>query len=332
MIIQMKKYTFLVFHRDYETFLTQLRDLGVVDITLKSAGVIENDEALQAALQHEDELRRLLKQGAPDQLIQERANIEQRIAEAGQEAEKAAVWGDFDSARIQALKEAGYTLRFFACPEKTYREEWGIKVAEKEGKTYFVVVDNSITPNIDNSELIENATELPQPEKSAAQWRQETDHLKGLLAAADARIEAWKIANLDRLQQELQEARQQIDWQRVQLSTDKLADGSLCLIEGFCPIENEPELNAMLAASYVGNIVNGKKRNPSRDALISICLAIGTTVDEVQYLLRYGGQAPLYVRRKRDVVIWFGFMKHMRLEEVDEKLRERGLKPLIKDL
>lgn len=251
MIIQMKKYTFLVFHRDYEPFLTQLRDLGVVDITLKSAGVIENDETLQAALQHEDELRRLLKQGAPDQLIQERANIEQRIAETGQEAEKAAVWGDFDSARIQALKEAGYTLRFFACPEKTYREEWGIKVAEKEGKIYFVVVDNSIPQNIDNSELIENATELPQPEKSAAQWRQETEHLKGLLAAADARIEAWKIANLDRLQQELQEARQQIDWQRVQLSTDKLADGSLCLIEGFCPIENEPELNAMLARAEV---------------------------------------------------------------------------------
>ena len=91
-------------------------------------------------------------------------------------------------------------------------------------------------------------------------------------------------------------------------------------------------MNAMLAASYVGNIVNGKKRNPSRDALISICLAIGTTVDEVQYLLRYGGQAPLYVRRKRDVVIWFGFIKHIRLEEVDEKLLERGLKPLIKDL
>ena len=82
-------------------------------------------------------------------------------------------------------------------------------------------------------------------------------------------------------------------------------------------------MNAMLATSYVGNIVNGK---------ISICFAIGTTVEEVQYLLRYGGQAPLYVRRKRDVVIWFGFMKHMRLEEVDEKLRERGLKPLIKDL
>jgi transcriptional regulator with XRE-family HTH domain len=88
---------------------------------------------------------------------------------------------------------------------------------------------------------------------------------------------------------------------------------------------------AMLTHSYVGNIVNGKKRNPSRDALISICLAIGTTIEEVQYLLRYAGQAPLYVRRKRDVVIWFGFMKQMSLDIVNEKLCERGFKPLIKN-
>ena len=90
--------------------------------------------------------------------------------------------------------------------------------------------------------------------------------------------------------------------------------------------------NAILHTSYVGNIVNGKKRNPSRDALISICLAIGTTVEEIQYLLKYAGQAPLYVRRKRDVIIWFGFMKHMSLVDVDQKLRERGFKPLIREL
>ena len=90
-------------------------------------------------------------------------------------------------------------------------------------------------------------------------------------------------------------------------------------------------VEAMLAPSYVGNIVNGKKTNPSRDALISICLAIGTEINEVQYLLKYAGQAPLYVRRKRDVIIWFGFMKHMSLDEVDEKLTERNYKPLVRE-
>ncbi len=250
MITQMKKYTFLVFHRDYEPFLTQLRDLGVVHITQKAAGLIEDDEQLQAALQHEDELRRLLKQGAPDQLLAERANIEQSIEDARQAASQAAVWGDFDPARIQQLKEAGYTLRFFACSTSVFQEEWGIKVSEKEGKTYFVNLDNS-SKDLDNSDLLEKATEIPQPEKSAAQYMQEVENLKGLLAAANARIEAWQIANIEDLKAQLKEARQQIDWQRVTLSTDKLAEGSLCLFEGFCPIDKEAELNAMLAKAEV---------------------------------------------------------------------------------
>ena len=107
MITQMKKYTFLVFHRDYEPFLTQLRELGVVHITQKAAGLMENDEALQTALQHEDELRRLIKQGAPDQMIQERTAIEQRIADAKAAMEQASVWGEFDAERIEALWNAG---------------------------------------------------------------------------------------------------------------------------------------------------------------------------------------------------------------------------------
>ena len=246
----MKKYTFLVFHRDYEPFLTQLRDLGVVHITQKAAGLIENDENLQAALQHEDELRRLINQGATDQLLAERANVEQSIAEAKQAAAQAAVWGDFDATRIQELKEAGYTLRFYSCPTSAFREEWGIVINIKEGKTYFVQVNNPTSQDID-SEMLEKVTEIPAPEKSEAQWNQEVENLNGLLAAANARIEAWKLANMERLQKELSEARQQIDWQRVQLSTDKLADGALCLIEGFCPIDKEAELNAMLSAAEV---------------------------------------------------------------------------------
>ena len=245
MITQMKKYTFLVFHRDYEPFLQQLRDLGVVHITQKAAGLIEDNEVLQAALQHEDALRKLIAQGAPDQLIAERNEVNERIAAAKESAQQAAIWGDFDAARIQALKDAGYTLRFFECSSKAFLAEWGIKVSEIGGKIYFVQVgegpDLSETP----------ASEIPAPEKSAAEWLQEVENLKGLLAAANARIEAWQLANLDDIKAQLKEARQNIDWQRVTLSTDKLAEGALCLFEGFCPIDKEPALNAMLAESQV---------------------------------------------------------------------------------
>ncbi len=89
--------------------------------------------------------------------------------------------------------------------------------------------------------------------------------------------------------------------------------------------------DAGLATSYVGLIINGKKNNPSRDALISICLTIGTEFEEVQYLLKYAGQAPLYVRRKRDVVVWFGFMKRQDIDTVNGELIKRGLRPLINE-
>ena len=243
MITQMKKYTFLVFHRDYEPFLEALRELGVVHITQKAAGLIENDEQLQASLEHEAELRRVLSQGAPDQLLQERATIQERIAAAKEAQQAVAVWGEFDTNRIAALRQAGYTLRFYACPTNAFQENWGIAVTEQGGKTYFVIV------NGEQAELTDFA--VPAPEKSAAQYTQEIEHLNGLLAAANARIEAWQVANKAKLEQELAEARQHIDWQRVTLSTDKLAEGALCLFEGFCPIDKETELNEMLAKAQV---------------------------------------------------------------------------------
>ena len=87
---------------------------------------------------------------------------------------------------------------------------------------------------------------------------------------------------------------------------------------------------AGLSFSYVGLIINKKKNNPSRDALIAICLAIGTTFEEAQYLLKYAGHAPLYVRRRRDVVIWFGFMKGQDVDTVNDNLYARGMKTLTK--
>ena len=245
MISQMKKYTFLVFHRDYEPFLEQLRELGVVHITEKAAGLIEDDETLQAALQHEDALRHLLNQGATDELIQERTAIEENIAAALQSAQNAAVWGEFDAARIAELKEAGYALRFFECPIKTFDAEWGIKVNEKEGKAYFVQVG-------EGRDLTETtASEIPVPEKSESQWLQTAEQYKEQLADVNARIKAWQKENINDIKRQLVEARQQIDWQRVTLSTDKLAEGALCLLEGFCPIDKEAELNTMLADAQV---------------------------------------------------------------------------------
>lgn len=83
--------------------------------------------------------------------------------------------------------------------------------------------------------------------------------------------------------------------------------------------------------SYLGNLINGKRHNPSRGTLINFCLVMGTTLDELQRLLKYSGHQPLYVRRKRDVVVWYGIMKKESIDTIEYNLISRGLKSLFNE-
>ncbi len=243
MITQMKKYTFLVFHREYEAFLEQLREAGVVHVTEKAAGMAE-DEQLQKLLTETDKTRKLIAQGAPDQLLQEKAALEQRIAATKKEADKMAVWGDFSAERIEDLKKAGYTLRYFTCSKKSFQEELGIVVAEQGGTVYFVQVNN-------DGEAPEGCQEQQLNAKSSADLMKDVEGLTGLLVAQNARIELWAKENIPVLEAKLVELKQQIDWQRVTLNTDSEADGSLKVLEGFCPADQAPALNELLAKQEV---------------------------------------------------------------------------------
>ncbi len=243
MITQMKKYTFLVFHREYETFLEQLREVGVVHVTEKAAGMAE-DAHLQELLAKADNARKLIAQGAPDQLLQEKAALESRIAATQKEANKMAIWGDFSAECIAQLKEAGYTLRYFTCPKKLFQEEWGIVVAEQGATVYFVQVNNT-------DEASEVCQEQYLNEKSAADLQKDVEGLNGLLVAQNARIELWAKENIPALENELNELQQQIDWKRVTLNTASEADGSLKVLEGFCPIDQVAALDAMLQKQEV---------------------------------------------------------------------------------
>lgn len=85
-----------------------------------------------------------------------------------------------------------------------------------------------------------------------------------------------------------------------------------------------------LSPAYVGQIISAKKLNPSRDVLLAICAHIGASVEETQILLRYAGKAPLYARRKRDVIIWYGLKKKQSLMEIDDILYNRDFATLAK--
>ncbi len=236
MITRMKKYTFLVMASRYERFLEELREAGVMHVTLKAQGMAD-DADLQAAFERKEQLEHVIRQGAPDQLIAERDEIAAKKATAQTEAQRMAVWGDFKKDQLDALREAGYTLYYYSCACAKYKEEWGIRVADAGGKTYFVALQPIEGEDI-NAEKLNN--------KSSTDLLQDVEALNALLVAAEARIEAWQLTHLCEAQAELAEVNSQIDWKRVTLSSDTVADGALRLLEGFCPADCAELLNAKL--------------------------------------------------------------------------------------
>ena len=241
MITQMKKYTFLVFHREYEAFLEQLREIGVVHITEKATGMAD-DAHLQELLAKAEQTRKIIAQGAPDQLLTEKANIEQRIAATQKEAARMAIWGEFSAERLEQLKAAGYTLRYFSCPKKLFQDTWGVVVAEEGTTVYFV----QLTVNSEQLTDLEVCQEQYLNAKSSADLLKDVEGLNGLLVAENARIELWAKENIPALEEELQDLQQQIDWKRVTLNTETECDGALKLLEGFCPIDQVLALQEML--------------------------------------------------------------------------------------
>lgn len=245
MITQMKKYTFLVFHKEYESFLTELREAGVVHVSPKAEGVA-SDEHLQELLARKKEVEHLLAQGAPDQLLQEKANVEQSIAEAKRHKEDVSLWGDFSTEKLHLLEEAGYKLRFFQCADKYFDPSFGTIVAIKGSAIYFASIE-SMMPY---EEMVDVCNEI-KLDKSIGDIQRDIEAQTALLAVANARIEAWQLANLEQLKEELTSIEQQVDWRNVELNTEVKGEGALMLLEGYCPFDKAEELNRMLDEMHI---------------------------------------------------------------------------------
>ena len=117
MITKMKKLTFLIYHKEYETFLEQIRALGVIHIVERQRGELDN--TLQGFLQKRNLYKNTLmnmynraekqpdntitREISADEIVQEYEDLLTRIQELNQrlpvidkEMAQMEIWGDFD--------------------------------------------------------------------------------------------------------------------------------------------------------------------------------------------------------------------------------------------
>lgn len=87
---------------------------------------------------------------------------------------------------------------------------------------------------------------------------------------------------------------------------------------------------AQIDRTYGHQLFNGT-RNPSRDKVLQLAIALGLTVDETQHLLRCASKSALYPRIRRDAVIIYAIKEHWNMTDAQEALDQYQLTLLGED-
>lgn len=272
MIAKMKKLTFLVYHKEYDAFLKSIRDLGVVHVATKAQGSAEN-AALQESIRLSARYTAAIKMlqglnvqpaaahtGDASKGTEALAEIEdvqqqiQQVAHKLQAVEKELVqlepWGDFDPKSVARLRDAGYQIDFYICSDKQFKEEWvdlynATEINHVGSKLYFVTV----MPKGENIDLEVETAKLPDCSLSDLHVRKE--NLAKQSEALQARLKDLAASVVPDLQAAQAQVHSQIEFSKVVLNTDSLADNKLMLLQGWAPADCVSKIKNFLESKEV---------------------------------------------------------------------------------
>ena len=94
-------------------------------------------------------------------------------------------------------------------------------------------------------------------------------------------------------------------------------------------IKKDVVRDSLLERLYAYHIFAGRKKNPSRNKVISLALAMKLTPEETQYLLYYAGTEQLYVRNPRDSILWYALDHHISVIDTNIMLQMMSESPLL---
>ncbi len=274
MITPMKKYSFLIYHNDYQDFLQKLRELGVLHVIKKQSGEIE-DETFRTQYHELDQLNKAIRflgkreveqngtSYAGDkagfdilkdlhELQEEQEQLSQDISSVRKELSILSPWGNFSFESIYNLKEAGISVRFFICSPKKFDPEWKTKynIAEINhtgGQLYFVFFQKESEDN----DIDVDAEEIRLPEKSLSSLNEQLSSLEDRYQKIEKEYDNLAKYSIPLLERSKNELTGKLDLDKVVLNTEKQAEDKLLILEGWVPLPKTEPLNKFLEDSSV---------------------------------------------------------------------------------
>ena len=271
MIVKMSKYAFMVYHREYDAFLTTLRELGVVHVK-ETNSVLDNAE-LQALLAERKQVSTAIRYcknlnsqtkevtvapargltkaeglklvGKLEEMQEKQAQLQAAKVSLEKDIAYMDIWGEFSYANIRRLKKAGFDVTFFSCPTSKYEPKWGEEynaflVNNFQSVTYFVTVTKTGTP-------IDIDAERPKmPDRGLAKLHLAMEQLLDNIKVLNNQLKEYAAEQYNTLVELEKNIQNEFNLSNTLVQTDREAGDKLMLLEGFVPTEGAPAMEVAL--------------------------------------------------------------------------------------
>ncbi len=274
MIQKMKKLTFLVTNKEYDQFLADIRQLGVVHIEELQKGA--TSEELQSNLALAERYKRVFSilDYAKDAYTASNANVPLAVDDTSQETLLSYVeklsedelslkhqldavnknitslepWGEFQWDSLRELEQQGYMVTFYVCSSKLFKQEWrnqyyATPINEIGGKLYFVTFSTE-RPDI-------TAEVLSLPEKPLSAYVAEMEDIESKISIVRDEMLAVNEQYRQMIEAGQLENDNNISLSKVHLSHESIAGDAVRLLVGWTLVEKAPEVVDYLERSHI---------------------------------------------------------------------------------
>ena len=251
MIQDMKKLTFLITNGEYDKFIADIRELGVIHVEELQQGATSDElqAGLDLAVRYKETLKALdfsadsyesdttytpqpadASRGITlvetvERLLAEENSVKHSIDAADDAIRQLEPFGEFSWETIRQLEKSGYKPYFYSVNNKMYKAEWGEKyfatpINEINKKTYFIAFsDTEQEPKI-------TAERLFLPEESLSAYEEKRTMLSEQLNSIHEQM--LQVNAVDRPSIEAGQKANENDIQlsKVHLSNENLMDGT----------------------------------------------------------------------------------------------------------
>jgi V/A-type H+/Na+-transporting ATPase subunit I len=268
MIVPMMKYSFLVYHKDYNRFLLEMRRIGVLHIIEKEK---EIPAEIRDKFEHIKDVERVIKflsnrevekadsdckiSGAEAFDIVKKAMAEleqkqQQINVLKKEITLVEPWGDFSKQLVEKLKEHRIKLRYYTTAVKKFDEKWLQEypieiISQHAGQIYFVMVEKGyLTDEIP-------AEEMREPEKPLSELLQAKELLEKDIEEINAMFDMHAKESLEAIKKYCLQMIESAEFDKAIMHTLAEAEEKVMLLEGWAPVKLQAELEDYLESKSI---------------------------------------------------------------------------------